>query len=161
MNSALDLADEGYKVYLVERTSTIGGHMAQLDKTFPTMDCSACILTPKMVDVGRKENIEIMTYSEVVDVSGYVGNFEVTIMKKPQYVDQEKCTACGSCAEYCPITCGNEFELGMGTRKAIYIPFPQAVPGEYTIDMEKCIKCGICAREDICEPDVLVQNIVP
>jgi heterodisulfide reductase subunit A len=161
MNAALDLADEGYKVYLVERTPTIGGHMAQLDKTFPTMDCSACILTPKMVDVGRKANIDIMTYSEVVDVSGYVGNFEVTIMKKPHYVDQEKCTACGACAEKCPVTCGNEFDLGMGTRKAIYIPFPQAVPGQYTIDMEKCIKCGICAREDVCEPDAIIYDDKP
>jgi len=161
MNSALDLADEGYKVYLVERSPTIGGHMAQLDKTFPTMDCSACILTPRMVDVARKKNIEIMTYSEVVDVSGYVGNFEVTIMKKPHYVDQEKCTACGACVEYCPVVCGNEFDLGMGTRKAIYIPFPQAVPGEYTIDMDKCIKCGICARTDVCEPEAIKYDDKP
>ncbi|TFF89919.1 MAG: CoB--CoM heterodisulfide reductase iron-sulfur subunit A family protein [Promethearchaeota archaeon] len=155
MNAALDLADEGYKVYLVEKDPTIGGHMAQLDKTFPTMDCSACILTPRMVDVARKKNIEIMTYSEVTDVSGYVGNFEVTIMKKPHYVDQEKCTACGACVEKCPVTCGNEFDLGMATRKAIYIPFPQAVPGQYTIDMDKCIKCGICARKDVCEPEAI------
>jgi heterodisulfide reductase subunit A len=155
MSAALDLADEGYKVYLVERTPTIGGHMAQLDKTFPTMDCSACILTPKMVDVARKENIEIMTYSELVDVSGYVGNFEVTIMKKPHYVDQETCTACGTCAEECPVICGNEFELGMASRRAIYIPFPQAVPGQFTIDMDHCIKCGICATPDVCEPDAI------
>jgi heterodisulfide reductase subunit A len=161
MNSALDLADEGYKVYLVEKDLTIGGHMAQLDKTFPTMDCSACILTPRMVDVARKKNIEIMTYSEVVDVSGYVGNFEVTIMKKPHYVDQEKCTACGACAEKCPVTCGNEFDLGLATRKAIYIPFPQAVPGQYTIDMDKCIKCGICARTDVCEPEAIKYGDKP
>jgi heterodisulfide reductase subunit A len=161
MNSALDLADEGYKVYLVERSPTIGGHMAQLDKTFPTMDCSACILTPRMVDVARKENIEIMTYSEVIDVSGYVGNFEVTIMKKPHYVDQEKCTACGACVETCPVVCGNEFDLGMSTRKAVYIPFPQAVPGQYTIDMDKCIKCGICARTDVCEPEAIKYDDKP
>jgi heterodisulfide reductase subunit A len=161
MNAALDLADEGYKVYLVERTPTIGGHMAQLDKTFPTMDCSACILTPKMVDVGRKDNIEILTYSEVVDVSGYVGNFEVTIMKKPHYVDQEKCTACGACVENCPITVGNEFDLGMATRKAVYIPFPQAVPGQYTIDMNACVKCGICARPDVCEPGAIKYDDKP
>jgi heterodisulfide reductase subunit A len=161
MNASLDLATEGYKVYLVERTSTIGGHMAQLDKTFPTMDCSACILTPRMVDVSRAENIEIMSYSEVVEVSGYVGNFEATVMKKPHYVDQEKCNGCGSCAENCPIVCGNEFDLGMGVRKAIYIPFPQAVPGKYTIDMDKCIKCGICARKTVCEPEAIKYDDKP
>ncbi|MHA1844707.1 MAG: 4Fe-4S binding protein [Promethearchaeota archaeon] len=161
MNSALDLAKEGYKVYLVESSPTIGGHMAQLDKTFPTMDCSACILTPRMVDVGREKNIELLTYSEVVDVEGYVGNFDVTIMKKPHYVDQEKCTGCGACVETCPVICGNEFDLGMATRKAIYIPFPQAVPGQYTIDMEKCIKCGICARPDVCEPGAIKYDDKP
>ncbi|MHA1293029.1 MAG: 4Fe-4S binding protein, partial [Promethearchaeota archaeon] len=161
MNASLDIASEGYKVYLVERTPTIGGHMAQLDKTFPTMDCSACILTPRMVDVAREKNIEILTYSEVVDVSGYVGNFEVTILKKPHYVDQEKCTGCGACVETCPITCGNEFDLGLATRKAIYIPFPQAVPGKYTIDMEKCIQCGICATPEVCEPGAINYDDKP
>ena len=161
MNSAIDLAKEGYKVYLVERTPTIGGHMAQLDKTFPTMDCSACIITPRMVDVAREKNIELLTYSEVVDVAGYVGNFEVTIMKKPHYVDQEACTGCGACVEPCPVSVGNEFELGLAPRKAIYIPFPQAVPGEYTIDMESCIQCGICARPDVCEPDAIRYDDKP
>ncbi|MFX0188150.1 MAG: FAD-dependent oxidoreductase [Candidatus Hodarchaeota archaeon] len=161
MNAALDLADEGYKVYLVERSPTIGGHMTQLDKTFPTMDCSACILTPRMVDVARNENIEVMAYSEVVDVAGYVGNFNITIKKKPHYVDQEKCNACGACVDTCPIICGNEFELGMGTRKAIYIPFPQAVPGKYTIDMEKCIQCGICAKLNVCEAQAINFNEKP
>jgi len=155
MNSALDLSTAGYKVYLVEKTPTIGGHMAQLDKTFPTMDCSACILTPRMVDISRSKNIELMTYSEVVDVSGYVGNFEVSIKKKPRYVNMEICTGCGLCVDPCPIVCENEFDLGLGTRKAIYIPFPQAVPGKYTIDMEKCIKCGICARKEVCEPGAI------
>jgi len=155
MNAALDIATSGYKVYLVERTPTIGGHMAQLDKTFPTMDCSSCILTPKMSEVSRKKNIELLTYSEVTEVTGYVGNFEVTILKKPHYVDQVKCTACGICIDSCPITVGNEFEIGLGTRKAIYVPFPQAVPGEYTIDMENCIECGICARIDVCEPEAI------
>lgn len=155
MNAALDLATEGYKVYLVERTPTIGGHMAQLDKTFPTMDCSSCILTPKMSEVSREKNIELLTYSEVVEVTGYIGNFEVTILKKPHYVDQVKCTACGICVDSCPVTVGNEFDLGLGTRKAIYVPFPQAVPGEYTIDMDNCIKCGICARIDVCEPEAI------
>ena len=161
MNSALDIATAGYKVYLVERTPTIGGHMAQLDKTFPTMDCSSCILTPKMSEVSRNKNIDLLTYSEVVEVSGYVGNFEVTILKKPHYVDQEKCTACGICVDSCPITVGNEFEIGLGTRKAIYVPFPQAVPGEYTIDMDNCIECGICARIDVCEPEAIVFDDKP
>ncbi|MHA1913113.1 MAG: 4Fe-4S binding protein [Promethearchaeota archaeon] len=155
MNAALDIAITGYKVYLVERTPTIGGHMAQLDKTFPTMDCSSCILTPKMSEVNRNKNIELLTYSEVVEVTGYVGNFEATILKKPHYVDKDKCTACGICVDSCPITVGNEFEIGLGTRKAIYVPFPQAVPGEYTIDMENCIKCGICARKSVCEPEAI------
>ncbi|MFX0176934.1 MAG: 4Fe-4S binding protein [Candidatus Hodarchaeota archaeon] len=161
MNSAIDLATEGYKVYLVEKTPTIGGHMAQLDKTFPTMDCSACILTPRMVDVARNENIELLTYSEVEEITGYVGNFEVTIKKKPHYVDQEACTGCGICEEECPIVCGNEFDLGLATRKAIYIPFPQAVPGKYTIDMDNCIKCGICARPTVCEPDAIRYDDKP
>ena len=155
MNAALDLATEGYKVYLVEKTPTIGGHMAQLDKTFPTMDCSSCILTPKMSEVSREKNIELLTYSEVVEVTGYIGNFDVTILKKPHYVDQVKCTACGICVDSCPITVGNEFELGLATRKAIYVPFPQAVPGEFTIDMDNCIKCGICERIDVCEPEAI------
>jgi len=161
MNSALDLATEGFKVYLVEKTPTIGGHMAQLDKTFPTMDCSACILTPRMVDVARNENIELLTYSEVTDVTGYIGNFEVTILKKPHYVDQEKCTGCGACIDYCPVLVGNEFDLGLAPRKAIYLPFPQAVPGQYTIDMDSCIKCGICARPDVCEPEAIIYDDEP
>ncbi len=161
MNAAIDLATEGFKVYLVEKTPTIGGHMAQLDKTFPTMDCSAYILTPRMVDVARNENIELMTYSEVIDVTGYVGNFEVTIKKKPHYIDQVKCNGCGICIDYCPVICENEFDLGLAPRKAIYIPFPQAVPGQFTIDMDRCIKCGICARPDVCEPEAIIFDDEP
>ena len=125
--------------------------MAQLDKTFPTMDCSACILTPKMVEVSRNANINIMAYSEVEKIDGYVGNFTVTVRQKAHYVDQGKCTGCGTCAQYCPVVAANEFDVGMAVRKAIYIPFPQAVPGKYTIDMTKCIKCGICAQNNVCE----------
>ncbi|MFX1572592.1 MAG: 4Fe-4S binding protein [Promethearchaeota archaeon] len=146
MNAALDLAGFGYKVYLVEKTPTIGGHMAQLDKTFPTLDCSSCVITPKMSEVAKAQNIELMTYCEVTDISGYVGNFKVTIKKKPHYIDQKKCTGCGTCAEECIVVSPNEFDLGMKKRKAAYIPFPQAVPGKYTIDMDHCIKCGVCAE---------------
>ena len=144
INAALDLANSGYKVYLVEKSPTVGGHMAQLDKTFPTMDCSSCITTPKMSEVARNPNIELMTYSEVVSLDGYVGNFQARIEKYPHYIDQDTCTGCGHCVDICPVETGNEFELGMKPRKAIYLSFPQAVPGEYTIDMNHCIKCGIC-----------------
>ena len=146
INAALDLANSGYKVYLVEKSPTVGGHMAQLDKTFPTMDCSSCITTPKMSEVARNPNIELMTYSEVVSLDGYVGNFQARIEKYPHYIDQDTCTGCGHCVDTCPVETGNEFELGMKPRKAIYLSFPQAVPGEYTIDMNHCIKCGICAE---------------
>ena len=146
INAALDLANSGYKVYLVEKSPTVGGHMAQLDKTFPTMDCSSCITTPKMSEVARNPNIELMTYSEVVSLDGYVGNFQVRIEKYPHYIDQNTCTGCGHCIDTCPVECANEFDLGMKPRKAIYLSFPQAVPGEYTIDMNHCIRCGICAE---------------
>ncbi len=146
INAALDLANSGYKVYLVEKSPTVGGHMAQLDKTFPTMDCSSCITTPKMSEVARNPNIELMTYSEVVSLDGYVGNFQVRIEKYPHFIDQNICTGCGHCIDICPVECANEFDLGMKPRKAIYLSFPQAVPGEYTIDMNHCIRCGICAE---------------
>lgn len=155
MNAALDLANQGFDVYLVEKEPTIGGHMAQLDKTFPTMDCSACILTPRMVDVSRNPKIHLMAYSEVEKVDGYVGNFDVTIRKKSKYVITDKCTGCGECADKCPVAVPNEFDMGLSTRKAIYIPFPQAVPGIYTIDMNHCIKCGICADQSVCEPEAI------
>jgi len=149
IQAALDIGDMGYKTYLVEKTPSIGGRMAQLDKTFPTLDCSACILTPKMVDVARHKNIELLTYSEVVDIDGYVGNFKVRIKKKPRYIDIEKCTGCGECFNGCPVEMPNEFDEGKGTRHAIYMPFPQAVPMKTTID-----KRGMHPCRDVCPAGV-------
>ena len=146
ITAALDLADTGVHVYLVERSPSIGGHMAMLDKTFPTLDCSACILTPKMVSVARHPDITLLAYSEVVDVRRSESGFEVRVLKKARYVDEDKCTGCGACMERCPIEVPSEFDLGLGVRKAIYIPFPQAVPKVATIDMEHCIRCGLCER---------------
>ncbi len=154
IQAALKIADSGHKVYLVERTPSIGGHMAQLDKTFPTLDCSACILTPKMTLVGSHPNIELMTYSEVSEVSGYIGNFNVKIRKKARYVDKDKCTGCGLCQEKCPWKVPSEFDLGLGERKAIYTPFAQAVPNIPVIDTEHCAYFlkGTCrACEKFCE----------
>lgn len=144
INSALDLAEMGFKVYLLEKTESIGGHMAQLDKTFPTLDCSICIEGPKMVDVGRHPNIEILSYADLVSVSGYVGNFKVKAKKKPRYTIQENCTGCGECKDVCPIEYPNEWDINMGVRKAISVPFEQAVPLVYTINMDYCIECYKC-----------------
>jgi heterodisulfide reductase subunit A len=150
ITAALELADAGHHVYVVEREPSIGGHMAQLDKTFPTLDCSACILTPKMVDVGQHDNITLLTWSEVEELDGYLGNFSVTVRKKARYVDEEHCTGCGICIEKCPIRVVDDvFEVGMGKRKAIYRPFPQAVPKYPVLDPEHCTyflrgKCKAC-----------------
>ena len=141
MQAALDIADKGFKVHLVEKDPSIGGHMAQLDKTFPTLDCSACIITPKMVDTANHPNINLLTYSEVVRIEGKAGHFKVTLRKKPRYVDTTKCTACADCVGQCPVTLPNEFDMGLGKRKAIYVPFPQAVPLKYTIDRRGTPPC--------------------
>lgn len=151
IQAALDLADQGIKVYLVERTPSIGGRMAQLDKTFPTLDCSACILTPKMVDASRHENIELMTYCELKDVSGSAGNFTVKVLKKARYVDMILCNGCGICLQKCPAKVPSEFEMGLGKRRSIYVPFPQAVPLIPVIERETCIyfirgKCKACEK---------------
>lgn len=159
IQSALDLADMGFKTYLVEKNPTIGGRMAQLDKTFPTLDCSMCILAPKMVDVGKHENIELLTYSEVKDVDGYIGNFKVTVEKKPRYIDESICTGCGSCTEVCPIEIPNYFDEGVGMVKAAYIPFPQAVPLCATIDKDYCIECHLC--DTACERGAINHNQKP
>ena len=147
IQAALDIANAGYKVYLVEREPSIGGHMIQLDKTFPTLDCSQCILTPKMSEVGSHPNIELMTYSEVEEVSGYIGNFRVKVKKKARYVDEAKCNGCGLCAEVCPIGMSSEFNQGLGKRKAIYIPFPQAIPNKYVIDKREERPCKAACQE--------------
>jgi heterodisulfide reductase subunit A len=144
IQTALDLGDMGFHTYLVERNPTISGRMGQLDKTFPTLDCSMCILAPKMVDCGKHENIDLITYSEVTDVDGYIGNFTVTVHKKARYVDEDTCTGCGQCTEVCPIEIPNYFDEGIGMTKAAYIPFPQAVPLVATIDKDYCIECGLC-----------------
>jgi heterodisulfide reductase subunit A2 len=138
IQAALEIADSKHTVYLVEREPSIGGHMIQLDKTFPTLDCSACILTPKMSTVGAHPFIKLMTYSEIESVSGYVGNFKVRVRKKARYVDTTKCTGCGRCPELCPTKVDNAFEMNMVQRKAIYIPFAQAVPNKAVIDAENC-----------------------
>jgi heterodisulfide reductase subunit A len=144
MNAALDLAEMGFKVYLLEKGESIGGHMAQLDKTFPTLDCSICIEGPKMVDVGRHPNIEIISYADLLSVSGFIGNFKVKIKKNPRYVIAENCTGCGECKDVCPIEYPNEWDMGLGVRKAISVPFDQAVPLVYTINRDYCIECYKC-----------------
>ncbi len=152
IQAALDIADAGFEVDIVEKNATIGGRMAQLDKTFPTLDCSACILTPKMVDCAQHEKIDILTYSEVEDVKGFVGNFNVKIRRKARYVDENKCTGCKICMEKCPSKKGlNAFNMDLNTRPAIYIPFAQAIPNVAVIDPEQCLKlktgkCGICQK---------------
>ena len=152
IQTALDIADAGFPVDIVEKLPTIGGKMAQLDKTFPTLDCAACILTPKMVDAGQNENIRIFSYSEIEEVGGFVGNFTVKIKKKARYVKEDICTGCGLCTEKCPQKkVPNEFNLGMDNRRAVYIPFAQAVPKVATIDPNYCTmlktgKCGVCAK---------------
>jgi len=158
IQAALTVANSEHKVYLVERDPSIGGHMAQLDKTFPTLDCSACILTPKMSLVGSHPYIELMTYCEVEEVSGFIGNFKVKVRKKAKYIDYDKCTGCGVCTEKCPWKASSEFECGLTQRKAVYRPFAQAVPNKPVIDKEYCtyFKTGKCrACEKFCEAEAV------
>ncbi len=158
IQTALDIADHGYEVLLVEKDPSIGGHMIQLSETFPTLDCSQCIMTPKMVEASRHPKIKIMTYHEVESISGFVGNFNVRIKKKPRYVDEDLCTMCSDCEEVCPQVVQDEFNMGLSYRKAIYLPFPQAIPGTYTLDIDSClgmwpVRCGRC--KDVCEPNAI------
>jgi heterodisulfide reductase subunit A len=154
IQAALDLADNGYQVYLVEKSPSLGGRMGQWSKVFPTMDCAACILTPKMVSVSQHPKIELLTNSELIEASGSLGNFAVKVRRRPRYVDEDRCTACGICAQKCPVRVPNEIDFGMSSRKAIYMTSPNAVPLAYSIDGENCLylKRGICrVCERVCE----------
>ena len=154
IQSALEIANAGKQVFLVEQTGTIGGHMAMFDKTFPTLDCAACILTPRMVSVGQHEMIRLLTKSKVVAVSGKPGSYRVKIKQSPRFVDIKSCVACNQCTEVCPVKVKSEFDAGISQRKAIYIPFPQAVPNAYLVDEKSCTyilsdgeKCGVCMKK--------------
>jgi heterodisulfide reductase subunit A len=154
IQGSIDLANMGFQVYLVERAPSIGGRMAQLDKTFPTNDCSMCILAPKMIECAGHQSVQLLTYSEVADVQGEAGAFKVTVRKKPRYVDLARCTGCGACTEKCPRRVPDEFNAGLSKRKAIFLPFPQAVPRKVTIDAEACLyltkgRCRVC--EEACQ----------
>jgi len=163
IQAALEIADAGRQVYLVEKTGTIGGHMAMFDKTFPTLDCAACILTPKMVAVGQHDFIELMTNAEVKEVAGAPGAYRVTVLKRARRVDVKACVACNVCSEVCPVSVPSEFDAGIAPRKSIYIPFPQAVPTAYLVDPDSCTyvlsdgkKCGACVRK--CPKDCIVLD---
>ena len=153
IQASLDLAESGYKVYIVEKDSAIGGKMAQLDKTFPTNDCSMCIISPKLVEAGRHLNIELMTLTEVKEVSGEPGNFAVTLREKPRFIDTEKCTACGECAKVCPIEIPNLFDMALREKKAAYKLYPQAMPGAYAIEKKGTAPCKVT-----CPAHVSVQG---
>jgi len=159
IQAALDLAGQGVKTYLIEKSPSIGGHMAMFDKTFPTLDCSACILTPKMVEVQKHPNIHLLTYSEVIHIEGSVGYFKVKVKIKPRYVQADRCTGCGDCTKVCPVEIPSAFDQGFGIRKAIYLPFPQAIPLVYTIDKDYCIECKLCSTE--CQAKAIDYNQIP
>lgn len=158
IQAALDLSESGFHVYLLDKSPTVGGTMAQLDKTFPTNDCSTCILSPKLVEIAGHPNIEIMTLCELLDLEGEPGHFKAHVQRKPRYINMEKCIACGQCAEKCPKKAPDLFNTELGKRKAAYIPFPQAVPLKYALDPDYCLyltkkKCGICKK--ICPVDAV------
>jgi len=151
--ASLDLADSGFKVYLLDKSPAIGGVMTQLDKTFPTNDCAMCILAPKLVTAGRHPNIDLITNANIDRVEGEAGHFEVNLTRKARYIDEEKCTGCGVCAQKCPVEAINEYNEGLDIREGVFIKYPQAVPLVFTIDRERCIGCGICAEE--CKADAV------
>ena len=146
MQSSLDLADSGFKVYLLDELPTIGGVMAQLDKTFPTNDCSMCIMAPKLVATGKDPNIELVTNSMISGIEGEAGDFTVHVSKKARFVSEDKCVGCGLCAQWCPVEAINEFNAGLDQQTVVSVRYPQAVPLVYAIDRDKCIGCGLCER---------------
>ncbi|MBA4379162.1 MAG: 4Fe-4S ferredoxin, partial [Anaerolinea sp.] len=155
MQSALDLAEQGFKVYLVEKQSAIGGHMAQLDKTFPTNDCAMCTISPRLVETGRHPNIEILTETEVQEVTGQAGDFTVTVNRRPRYIETSKCTACGDCAKVCPIVVPDTFNEALSPRRAAYKLYPQAVPNAFAIE-----KRGIAPCRDACPAGQRAQGYI-
>jgi len=164
IQSALEMADKGYQVHLVERDPCIGGHMAQLSETFPTLDCSYCILAPRMVSVSQHPKIKIYTMAEPVALKGFPGDYVVTLRVKPRFVDVDKCTGCDDCTDVCPVEVPDEFNMGLTWRKAIYIPFPQGVPRAYALDLDNClglepIACGKCT--EVCEPEAINYDMQP
>jgi len=156
ITASLRIAEHGLQVHLVEKESTIGGHMIQYPKVFPTLECSQCILTPRMVEISENPNIKLHTLSEIQSVKGSIGDFTIRLKKKPRGVDPDKCISCGLCNRICPVEKSNEFNEGLNTRKAIYIPFPQAVPSAYTIDFDNCIRCGKCT--EVCPSEAITLN---
>jgi len=156
IQASLDLADSGFKVYLLDESPSIGGVMAQLDKTFPTNDCAMCILAPKLVGAGRHPNIHLITNAEIKRADGEAGNFKVTITRRARYVNGEKCTGCGVCAQKCPVEAIDEFNQGLGDRSSIFVKYPQAVPLNYMIDREKCIGCGTC--QEVCKAGAVMYD---
>jgi heterodisulfide reductase subunit A len=159
MQAAFDLAEAGIKVFLVEKSLSIGGRMAQLDKTFPTNDCAICILAPKMMDCYRHEKIEVLTFSEVISVEGEIGSFNVKILRRPRFIDEELCNGCGDCARVCPMGILNKFDMDLRVRGGAYIPFLQAVPLIYALDRDKCMRCGLC--KVVCGKDAIRYDQKP